>query len=415
MMYMQKGKWGFMTAMPRTEDVRGPAGIYKPSVFQTLLRHERSRSDRDGGEFSLAVFDIIGIASDSRQILQTTSHIREKMRSIDEVGWLNGKSIGVILPLTNIEGGERFAIRVMNSLSKHSAPILWKVYSYPTHWIPGVDRVEQNERDGHNGSGYPDGGNGSSKARQDGNRQSFEDIIGDLFCHRVPIWKRCIDVIGSLLLMIALSPLFIIVAFYIECVSPGAVFFKQKRVGYKGRIFTFFKFRTMYKNNDASAHREYLKELINSNKPMEKLDGGRDPRIIPGGKILRKACIDELPQLFNVLRGDMSLVGPRPCISYEAAEYLRWHTHRFDILPGMTGLWQVSGKNKLSFAQMIRLDISYANRMSIGQDLKILLLTFPAILGLVFDALSMRIGKRLSKHAEGYVVKQKEEETLFNA
>src|SRR5208337_1509428 len=106
------------------------------------------------------------------------------------------------------------------------------------------------------------------------------------------------------------------------------------------------------------------KELIKGRKPMEKLDYAKDPRIIFGGRIIRKASLDELPQLFNVLRGEMSLVGPRPCILYEAEEYLRWHAHRFDVLPGMTGLWQVSGKNKLSFEQMIRFDIAYTNRMS---------------------------------------------------
>jgi len=153
----------------------------------------------------------------------------------------------------------------------------------------------------------------------------------------------------------------------------------------------------MHENNNADAHRQYWKELIISDKPMEKLDCGRDPRIIPGGKIIRKACLDELPQLFNVLRGDMSLVGPRPCIPYEAEEYLRWHTYRFDILPGMTGLWQVSGKNKLSFEQMVRLDISYANRMSPLLDLKILLLTMPAIIGMVFDAGLKRMGMSLLK------------------
>ena len=159
----------------------------------------------------------------------------------------------------------------------------------------------------------------------------------------------------------------------------------------------FMKFRTMYKNNDPCAHRDYLEELIKGGMPMEKLDCGRDPRIIPGGRIIRKACLDELPQLFNVLRGEMSLVGPRPCIPYEAEEYLRWHTHRFDILPGMTGLWQVSGKNKLSFEQMVRLDISYANRMSPLHDLKILLMTLPAIIGMVFEAGMKRMGMKLPK------------------
>ncbi len=411
---MQKGKWGIMTVMPRNGDVCGPTGIYNPAVFQALLRHERSRSDRDGGEFSLAVFDITGIASDKRQILKTTSHIREIMRSIDEVGWLNGDKIGVILPSTGFEGGKRFAIRVMNSLSKHFMPIPWTIYSYPAHWIPGADD-NQRELEARSGSGHNNNGSWSASAKSDANKQRFEEIFGDLFCHRIPIWKRCIDVAGSLLFITALFPLFLIVTLFIECVSPGKVLYKQKRVGYKGRIFTFLKFRTMYQNNDSSTHREYLKELINGNKPMGKLDGERDPRIFTGGKLLRKTCIDELPQLFNVLRGDMSLVGPRPCIPYEAAEYMRWHTHRFDILPGMTGLWQVSGKNKLSFAQMIRLDISYANKMSIGQDLKILLLTMPAVLRLTFEALVKKIGKGLSRLAGGYVADQSEEESLFNA
>jgi lipopolysaccharide/colanic/teichoic acid biosynthesis glycosyltransferase len=199
------------------------------------------------------------------------------------------------------------------------------------------------------------------------------------------------DVAGSLILIVLLSPLFLLTAVYIKAVSPGKAFFKQKRVGYRGKIFTFIKFRTMHQNNDPGVHREHLKDLIKSGRPMEKLDGGRDARIIPHGKVIRKLCLDELPQLFNVLRREMSLVGPRPCIPYEAEEYLRWHAHRFDTLPGMTGLWQVSGKNKLSFEKMIRLDISYALRMSPLFDLKILLLTGPAIIKMVFEASMKRM------------------------
>jgi lipopolysaccharide/colanic/teichoic acid biosynthesis glycosyltransferase len=148
----------------------------------------------------------------------------------------------------------------------------------------------------------------------------------------------------------------------------------------------------MHVNNDTSSHQAYLKKLINSDDPMEKLDNGRDPRIIPGGRIIRKACLDEFPQLINVLRGDMSLVGPRPCLPYEAEEFLRWHSHRFDVLPGLTGLWQVSGKNRLTFTQMIRLDISYCQNMSFWLDLKILLRTLPTVVGQVFEATLKRLG-----------------------
>lgn len=112
---------------------------------------------------------------------------------------------------------------------------------------------------------------------------------------------------------------------------------------------------------------------------MAKLDDKRDPRIIPGGRFLRGTALDEVPQFINVLKGEMSLVGPRPCIPYEAEEYLRWHAHRFDVVPGMSGLWQVSGKNRLSFKEMIRLDIAYSRQMSLWLDIKIIALTFPSI------------------------------------
>jgi lipopolysaccharide/colanic/teichoic acid biosynthesis glycosyltransferase len=125
---------------------------------------------------------------------------------------------------------------------------------------------------------------------------------------------------------------------------------------------------------------------------MEKLDE-YDPRIIPGGRILRKLAIDELPQIFNVLRGEMSLVGPRPCIPYEADEYERWHTHRFTILPGLTGLWQVSGKNKLTFAEMIRLDIAYERSMSLWIDLWIIIRTIPTVIGLGLEGAGNRLAR----------------------
>jgi len=143
------------------------------------------------------------------------------------------------------------------------------------------------------------------------------------------------------------------------------------------------KFRTMYVNNNAEGHRQYLSELITTDLPMTKMDERNDIRIIPFGKFLRYSCMDELPQLINVLKGEMSLVGPRPCLPYEAEKYLRWHARRFDNVPGMTGLWQVSGKNSMTFKEMIRLDIQYSETMSPLLDIKILLRTGPAILGLV--------------------------------
>ena len=150
-----------------------------------------------------------------------------------------------------------------------------------------------------------------------------------------------------------------------------------------GKRFRLWKFRTMRVNAETSSHEEYVASLITAegtdqDKPMLKIE--KDPRIFPCGVFLRKACIDELPQLFNVFKGDMSLVGPRPPIPYEANAYLFWHEGRFDAVPGMTGLWQVSGKNSLTFKEMVRLDIRYARERSLALDIKILLKTFPAVL-----------------------------------
>jgi lipopolysaccharide/colanic/teichoic acid biosynthesis glycosyltransferase len=158
--------------------------------------------------------------------------------------------------------------------------------------------------------------------------------------------------------------------------------FRQQRVGRGGEPFTIYKFRTMRPDMDVSKHKEYMKELIrngaDADKPMIKQDSA-NPAIIPLGAILRKSAIDELPQLFNVLKGDMSLVGPRPVIPYEAKEFLDWHNGRFDVLPGLTGLWQVMGKNNLTFNEMIRLDVRYSREISPALDVEILLRT-PAVL-----------------------------------
>ena len=184
---------------------------------------------------------------------------------------------------------------------------------------------------------------------------------------------------GSLAAILLLSPLLLLVALLIKIVSPGPVLFRQKRVGYLGRVFTMWKFRTMHVNADTTLHQNYLRELIRNEKEMTKLDHVRDPRIIPFGNLLRATGIDELPQLINVLLGDMSLVGPRPCLPYEAYEYHPWQMRRFDAVPGLTGLWQVSGKNRTTFKEMMRLDIDYARKRAFLLDMMIVLKTIPAI------------------------------------
>ena len=175
-------------------------------------------------------------------------------------------------------------------------------------------------------------------------------------------------------------PVMLFVSILIKLVSPGPALFRQERIGYRGRRFTCFKFRTMHVDADTGVHQGHYSQLMSSNVPMKKLDAAGDPRLIPCAIWLRSLGLDELPQLFNVLRGEMSLVGPRPCVPYEYANYAPRHRRRFNAVPGLTGLWQVSGKNKTTFEEMIDLDIHYARTKSLGLDVKILCNTIPAVL-----------------------------------
>ena len=185
--------------------------------------------------------------------------------------------------------------------------------------------------------------------------------------------KRLFDISTALVVLLFASPLMLLTALMIKLISPGPVFFKQERVGFMGKVFTMYKFRTMEVKTDSGIHQEYVTDLFSSDRPMVKIDNCH--RLIPFGQIIRRLFIDELPQLFNVVRGQMSLVGPRPAIPYEVQAYQDWHMGRLLTLPGMTGLWQVSGKNRLTFNEMVRLDIQYAHEYSVLMDMKILMMT----------------------------------------
>ncbi|MGD0207762.1 MAG: sugar transferase [Verrucomicrobiota bacterium] len=206
-------------------------------------------------------------------------------------------------------------------------------------------------------------------------------------------WKRTLDILLILLALPFLIPLALFIALLIRSVSTGPVLFRQERVGYLGRRFMCFKFRTMFINADTTMHQGHLHHLMNSNTPMMKMDSRGDPRIIPFGLFLRTSGLDELPQLINVLRGEMSLVGPRPCLHYEYEKYLPWQKERFGTVPGLTGLWQVSGKNKTTFVEMIQLDIKYAKNKTLWWDLKIIMMTIPT---LIIQMLEIRPGKKMS-------------------
>jgi lipopolysaccharide/colanic/teichoic acid biosynthesis glycosyltransferase len=207
---------------------------------------------------------------------------------------------------------------------------------------------------------------------------------------RIPLSKRVLDICLVLVSLPLLVPVAVVIGPFIRIVSPGPILFKQERVGFLGKRFLCFKFRTMRVGADTSVHQGHLKRLIHSNAPMVKMDAHGDPRVIPLGSLLRASGLDELPQVINVFRGEMSLVGPRPCLPYEFEAYLPWQRERFNTLPGLTGLWQVSGKNRTTFVEMIRLDIDYVRSRTLRLDLDIIFRTIPALFTQMNDARKRR-------------------------
>jgi lipopolysaccharide/colanic/teichoic acid biosynthesis glycosyltransferase len=365
--------------MPRTEDIKNETSIdkkqkkiiniFSEEEFHTILKQERYRTDRSHQSFSLLIFDIKNIIDNTDIINKYINMLRKRIRLTDTIGWFSeNNTIAILLIATDIEGARHIASEIDNTILNNVNPP-YNIFNYPNNWnslsLNGV--VSQD----------------TEKKTLKNNKIILK--MENIFIKKLPIWKRTLDILISTMVLIILSPLFLLIAIYIRIMSPGPILFKQQRVGLNGKEFTFYKFRTMKMNNDDSYHQDHLKELIKSEKPMQKLDNQSDPRIIPGGYLLRTSGLDELPQLINIFKGEMSFVGPRPSIPYEVKEFLLWHKSRFDITPGLTGLWQVSGKNKLSFSQMIRLDISYGKKMSFWLDMFIILKTFPVVFKLISE------------------------------
>jgi len=332
--------------------------------FSRIISNEKCRCDRNGLKFSLVVFNIKNI----KQRGTVIDVISKRIRCYDYYGYVKKHWIGVLLPESSLQGATNFANNIITKLAKNGIHIdKYSVYLYP------IDQADKSLIDSNDRSGWLFKRNDSRVENTSYHESSFS-----------PKWKRIIDIVGAITVLIMVSPLILVTAVLIKSVSKGPVFFKQVRIGINGNKFTFYKFRTMIVNPDTNDHMNYVKELMNPNniKPMIKLDN-KDKQIIPFGRFLRKSCIDEIPQVFNVLKGDMSLVGPRPCLPYEFNEYAQWHKRRFDVLPGMTGMWQVNGKNKLTFKEMISYDIKYSREMTPLLDLKIMLMTIPTIIGML--------------------------------
>lgn len=333
--------------------------LIKPEEFARLLNRERARTDRTGDEFSLLVYSPRG--GDAAQCLACLATILgRRLRLTDDAGWIGDRQIGVLLPMTPGVGAWTVADDVARRFPNDIPPPSCDVFTYPSRWL---------ENDGSSGKGV-----GSQLPSCSAGKPVL--AMEPLFAKRTPIWKRAIDVAGALFGLIALAPLLIAVAVTVKLTSRGPILFRHSRTGQGGRPFTMYKFRSMVA--DAEASQAALLATNEQDGPAFKIRN--DPRITPIGRLLRKTSIDELPQLWNVLVGDMSLVGPRPLPCHQTAACQQWQHRRLDVAPGLTCIWQVKGRSRVSFTQWIRMDLHYVTARSLALDLKLLVQTVPAVL-----------------------------------
>jgi lipopolysaccharide/colanic/teichoic acid biosynthesis glycosyltransferase len=354
--------------------------------FNAEIHRECCRSNRFHQNFSLVTFKIKENDAISDHLLQV---LTRRLRTSDVAGWINHEYIGVLLSNTSSRQDVSCfieSIHKMISLREVSLPE-HHVHIYPHEWHG--DECDLKSDKSNNYQVHDDNYKKADTLKLSDMEIKTIPNLSTLFPTGMPWWKRATDLIGGTFGLLALLPLLMVVAIYIKIVSPGPVFFRQPRAGYLGKSFTIWKFRTMKVNANVAEHQKYISELLKNGKPMYKLEDS-DPQIIPHGNALRKTGIDELPQLINVLRGEMSLVGPRPDVFYAIKNYKSWYHARSDAYPGLTGLWQVSGKNSISYEEMMRLDIRYAHNLSFWVDVKILLLTPITIVQQVLERLKRR-------------------------
>jgi lipopolysaccharide/colanic/teichoic acid biosynthesis glycosyltransferase len=348
----------------------GDYGVYREENFVEMLAFERKRSERSGKSFLLMTLTIFGI-SDLQSRRDTMRGAVEALsvfnRETDIKGWYRHPStLGVIFTETDDIDKETFRDKIYRKLHTllTEAQVAAIQISFHTYPEDGSVVIPSNPRDF---TFYPD-----SLKKERSRAVAFT-------------MKRVIDIIGSIAGILIFSPFFILIPIIMKLTSPGPVLFRQERVGQYGKHFTFLKFRSMYVNNNPDVHKEFVHNLISKKSSAQagSDDAGQkiykitnDKRVNPLGKILRKTSLDELPQFFNVLIGNMSLAGPRPPIPYELEDYDIWHRRRvMEVKPGITGLWQVEGRSSTTFDEMVRLDLQYARTWSLWLDLKILLKT----------------------------------------
>jgi lipopolysaccharide/colanic/teichoic acid biosynthesis glycosyltransferase len=334
----------------------GSAGFHSARQFGAVLDRWRVFADRSGSELALIVFSTDVREMERSTLIHLTKILKKHLRLSDEAGRLDRHRLGVVLPNTSTDGAWTLAERVCSEFPPHVPRPDCRVYKYPSDWLSAdEDRIEDEAK----------------RPVAERPAQSLEPLLKK----PLPLWKRCVDLIGAAAGLILLAPLFAIVAVAIKATSPGPVFFRQWRFGRGGRKFQVIKFRSMVV--DAESRKQELMDRNEQDGPAFKIKS--DPRVTPVGRFLRATSIDELPQLWNVLTGDMSLVGPRPMVCSEVAACRTWQRRRLDVTPGLTCVWQVEGRSQVPFDDWMRMDLRYIRTRSLWQDLKLVLQTVPAV------------------------------------
>jgi len=366
------GRRGAARARPRP--IHRLKSLHSRRDIDAILHRECARCERNGHEFCLVVIRPADGGA-ARPLARLAKMLCRRARATDEIGWFEARHLCVVLPDTPAEGALAFVRDFTASANHRGLSPICNVLGYHgqahsdnerlsvAQIARGIDEAGQDIQAGSRGRLAP-------------MRPVSAGEVSNLLVRPLPWWKRLIDVLGGSAILAAALPVMAVVALAVKISDRGPVLFKQRRAGLGGKPFTIYKFRTMVV--DAEDKKRRLEHKSEQDGPAFKIK--HDPRITRVGRFLRETSLDELPQLFNVLMGDMSLVGPRPLPLEESNRCATWHRRRLDVTPGLTCIWQVHGRSNVNFTEWIRMDRRYIRSRSLWQDLKLIVMTVPSIL-----------------------------------
>ena len=380
-----------------------PPHVLSREQIEVAFRRERDRSDRTQSHFAVVTFAPLKDSARETDLAVLATVLKGRIRTYESLGQLDSKRAALLLPDTAGAGAWQLADDALACLKNAGLEYGCEVYVYPEDWsrvhrqegadLPAEDAAEESPHSNSRGLAAPlprqdeevSGHRSPTAPLEQVELSTSEQIaqsirnVGSLqgyFAHPIPLGKRLFDIIGATIILALLSPVMLAAALLVKLSSPGPIIFRQERAGLGGKPFSFLKFRTMYIDAE-----ERLKEMrarnIHTDGPIFK--DPNDPRMTPVGRVLRRWSVDELPQLWNVVLGQMSLVGPRPPKTGEVEQYEPWQRRRLDVTGGLTCIWQVSGRSEIGFLDWVRMDIEYIRRRSPWLDFKLLVLTAKAV------------------------------------